>query len=135
MPKGASSMFDTSRLCDNFGLMQLTIDIPDRLAEQLEPERERVAEIIARGLRRSWSGISELRWEVISFLARRPTAKEMIEFRPSEGATGRLRELLARNEQNALTPEEEAELDDLCDVDRFVSLIKTEVLAQGSGNS
>jgi hypothetical protein len=110
--------------------MQLTIEIPDRLAKQLEPEREHLAEIIARGLRRGWTGSSGLRREVISFLARRPTAQEILEFRPTEAAVERSRELLRRNQEGSLAPEEEAELDEMCEVDRFVSLIKVEVLAQ-----
>ena len=110
--------------------MQMTIEIPDKLAKQLEPEQDRLAEIIARGLRRSWSGASELRREVISFLARRPTAEEILGFRPSEAAAKRSRELLARNQDGALSVEEEAELDEMCEVDRFVSLIKTEILQQ-----
>jgi hypothetical protein len=128
-------MFDTAAGWDNFRLMRVTIDIPDKLAEQLEPERERMAEIIARGMRRSWSGTSNLRRAVISFLARTPTAKQIIEFRPPEIEVQRLQELLRRNKENLLTPEEEAELDDMCEVDRFVSLIQTEVLQQTSGQA
>lgn len=112
--------------------MQLTIEIPDQLAKQLGPERERLAEIIMRGLRRTWSGTSNLRREVISFLARQPTADEIIAFRPSEQATKRAEELLERNQKGVLTSTEEAELDEMCEVDRFVSLIKAEVLAQRS---
>src|SRR2546425_11500438 len=108
--------------------MQVTIEIPDKLAEQLAPERDHLTAIIARGLRRSWSGTSGLRREVISFLARRPTAEQIIKFRPSETAIQHLQDLLRRNQENTLAPEDEAELDDLCEVDRFVSLIKTEVL-------
>jgi len=113
----------------------LTIDIPDRLAEQLGPERERVAQIIARGLRPDWSGTSPLRREVISFLARRPTAEQIIGFRPSEAAATRMKELIRKSDENRLAPEEEAELDEMCDLDRFVSLIKTEVLRQTSGKA
>jgi len=54
--------------------MQMTIELPDQLARQLEPERDRLADIIARGLRRSWSARSALRREVISFLAQRSAA-------------------------------------------------------------
>jgi hypothetical protein len=110
--------------------MQLTIDIPDQLARQLEPERERLAEIIARGLRRTWSAGSGLRREVISFLARRPTGDEIIAFRPSQELTMRAEELLGRSREGALTAAEEAELDEMCELDRFVSLLKAEVLAQ-----
>jgi len=113
--------------------MQFTIEIPDKLAKQLEPQRERLAEIIARGLRRSWSGTSSLRREVISFLARRPATDEILQFRPSEQISLRAQELLGRNQDGALTPEEEAELDEMCELDRFISLIKAEVLAQSSG--
>ena len=112
--------------------MQVTIDIPDKLAERLDAEPISLAEIIARGLRRSWSGSSSLRREVISFLARRPTTDEIIRFRPSAQAAERSRELLLRNQDNALAPEEEAELDEICEIDRFVSLIKAEVLLQKS---
>lgn len=110
--------------------MQLTIELPDQLARELGADRERIADIIARGLRRSWSPGSALRREVISFLARRPTADEMIAFRPSEAAATRAQELLDRNAEGALGLAEEAELDEMCEVDRFVSLIKAEVLAQ-----
>ena len=110
--------------------MQLTIEIPDSLAKQLEPQQGRLAEVLARGLRRGWSGASELRREVISFLARRPTTGEILEFRPSEAAVNRSRELLARQQEGALNAEEEAELDEMCEVDSFVSLIKTEILQQ-----
>ncbi len=91
--------------------MQLTIEIPDKLAKELEPKQDRLAEIIARGLRRSWTGNSGLRREVVSFLARRPTVGEMMEFRPSKAAVKRSRELLARHQNGALSAEEEAELD------------------------
>ena len=117
----------------NFVATTLTIDIPDRLAEQLGPERERAAEIIAHGLRRDWSGSSPLWREVISFLARQPTAEQIIGFRPSEAAATRLEELLRENKENRLASDEEAELDEMCEIDRFVSLIKTEVLRQTSG--
>jgi hypothetical protein len=111
----------------------LTIDIPDKLAKQLGPDPERMAQIIARGLRRDWSGSSPLRREVISFLARRPTAEQIIDFRPSEAAAKRLQDLVQRNMENRLASEEEAELDEMCEIDRFISLIKTEVLRQTSG--
>jgi hypothetical protein len=115
--------------------MQVTLELPDKLAAQLQPERDRVAEFIARGMRRSWSANSSLRREVISFLARRPTVEEIVAFRPSEAAIERSRELLHRNSEGTLTPEEEAELDEMCDVDRFVSLIKAEARLHASGQA
>jgi hypothetical protein len=115
--------------------MRLTIDIPDHLAAQLEPEREHLVEIIARGLRRSSPKLSDLRREVISFFAGQPDAKQIVEFRPSSKATERMQDLLRRNTENRLTQDELAELDEMCEVDRFVSSIKTEVLLQNSGKA
>ena len=111
-------------------IVQVTIDIPEKLAGQLNAERDSLAEIITRGLRRSWSGSSSLRREVIAFLAGRPTTDEIIQFRPSAEAAERSRELLSRNRDNNLSAEEAAELDEICEIDRFVSLIKAEVLLQ-----
>ncbi len=113
----------------------MTIEIPEDLAKQLEGERDRVAEIIARGLRTGWSGASELRREVITFLARRPSAEQILRFHPSPAAAERSRDLLARNQQGALSPQEAAELDEMCEVDRFVSLVKTEVLRLTSSSA
>ena len=112
--------------------VQLTIDIPDKLAERLDAQPECLAEIIARGLHRSWSGSSSLRREVISFFAGPPTGDEIVGFCPSPQAAERSRELLQRNQDHALSAEEEAELDEICEIDRFVSLIKAEVLLQKS---
>ena len=72
--------------------MQLTIEIPDALAEELGSDRERIKEIIARGMRRSWSGASGLRREIIAFLARLPSAEEILEFRPPAALVERSRE-------------------------------------------
>ena len=112
--------------------MQVTIDIPDKLAQRLDAQPDCLAEIIARGLHRSWSGSSSLRREVIAFLAGPPTSDEIIGFRPSPQAAERSRELLQRNQDHALSAEEAAELDEICEIDRFVSLIKAEVLLQKS---
>ena len=114
------------------GIVQLMIDIPEKLAQQLESEKEHLGKIIARGLRRGWSGRSAVRQEVISFLANQPTAQQIVNFRPSNGVAMRAQELLERNQEGALAAEEEAELDEICEVDRFISLLKTQVLLQSS---
>ena len=94
--------------------MQLTIDIPEALAQRLEPERGHLAEIIESGLRlRDWVGASALAQELVSFLARGPRPQEILAFRPSEAAITRSQELLQRNQTGALTPAEEAELDEM----------------------
>jgi hypothetical protein len=105
--------------------MQLTIDIPEDLAQRLAPERGHLAEIIESGLRlRDWVGASTLAQEVVGFLARGPRPKEILDFRPSKAAVTRSQELLGRNKTGALTPAEEAELDEMALLDQLVTLIK-----------
>lgn len=105
--------------------MQLTIEIPDGLARRLAPEQDRLAELLESGLRlRDWVGASSLAQEVVSFLARGPRPQEIIEFRPSDTAVERSRELLRRNAAGQLTPAEEAEMEEMALLDHLVTLIK-----------
>jgi len=108
--------------------MQMTIEIPDELARQLEPERKRLAEIIRRGL--SELGIIEggsncaLAEEVLAFLARGPQPEEIVAFRPSERSVERIRELLDKNRERTLTADEEMEMDHIQSLNHLFSLIK-----------
>jgi hypothetical protein len=105
--------------------MQVTIDIPERLAARLEPERDRLAAIIESGLRlKDWVGTSPLAEELVAFLARGPRPAEIVAFRPSEAALAREKELLGQNKERPLAPSEEAELDEMALLDHFVTLIK-----------
>lgn len=115
---------DSARLL----LMQVTIDLPEKLAKQVELQREHIAEIFELGLRQRCARASGIRREVLSFLARGPKPDEIAAFRPSEAATARARELLWRNQEKTLTPAEQAEMDDIAEVDRLFSQLKAEAL-------
>ena len=106
--------------------MQLTIDIPDHLAARVTAERGRLAEIIERGFRYQWSETAGVAREVIAFLAKGPQPNEILTFRPSEKFLQHSRELLDRTKTGAITPADEAELDEIAYLDHFVSLIKAE---------
>ena len=109
--------------------MQLTIEIPDELARQLESRRERLAEIIKLGLSglgaiEDVPGHCALADEVSEFLARGPQPEEIVAFRPSESSVERVRELLEKNREGTLTPAEEAEMDYIGTLNNLFSLIK-----------
>ena len=106
--------------------MQMTIEIPEKLARQVEPEREHLAEILELGLRQRWAQASGLRHELLAFLARGPQPGDIIAFRPSETAIEHIRELLRRNKEGAFTPEEDAEMDDIAEFDHLVAQLKAE---------
>lgn len=113
--------------------MQLTIEIPDDLAERLSPERGRLVEIIERGLHQHWSETAGPAREVITFLAKGPTPAEILSFRPSAKFLERSSELLGRNKQAALSHADEAELDEIAHLDHFVSLLKAEARQHSHG--
>ena len=115
--------------------MQVTIDLPDQIARRLEGQKERLADIIDRGLQRKGDGTSSHWREMIEFLARGPRPEEIITFRPSEAAVERSRDLLSRNRESQLTEAEEVELDEMEDVNNLMMLLKAEarrILAAGS---
>ena len=104
--------------------MQLTIEIPDKLARQMESELEHVAEILEMGLRQRHAHASGLRQEFLAFLARGPQPSEIVAFRPSKAVVERARELLRRNAKGNLSPEEEAEMDELAELDHLITQVK-----------
>ena len=106
--------------------MQLTIDISDKLARRVQPEREHLEEILQLGLQQRRAQISGLRSEFLAFLARGPHPNEIIAFQPSPAAVQRVRDLLQRNEEGSLSPEEDAEMDDIAELDHLVTQVKAQ---------
>lgn len=106
--------------------MQLTIDVPQELADRILPERDHLAEIIERGLRRAWSDQVGIAHEVIAFLAGGPAPRDIIAYRPNSDRIERARDLLARSRSGNLTAAEAAELDEYEAIDSFVTLVKAE---------
>jgi hypothetical protein len=104
--------------------MQLTIEIPDELAERLKPCKTQLVEIIERGLRQSGSETSALAQEVVDFLARGPQSEDIVAFRPSEASAARAGELLDKNRTGTLSPDEQAELEEMSRLNHLFALIK-----------
>lgn len=67
--------------------------------------------------------------ELAEFLARGPSSKDIMAFRLSEAAIERSRELLDKNAEGMLTPDEIHELDRLVVLDDVISLIRSHVIA------
>ena len=106
--------------------MQVSIEIPDQLARRLEPEMDHLADIIEQGLASRRSKTSGMWKEVVTFLAGGPRPEQIGAFRPSQQHVDRSRELLFRNRQGALGPEEKAELEEMASLDNFMLLVKAE---------
>ncbi len=110
--------------------MQLTIEIPDELAEKAESERERLIELIQRTLRQPTAGRMGIIQEVFHFLAHRPSPEEILAFQPSAPAVERLSQLLDKNRESSLTADEESELDTLQSLNHLFALLKVQARHQ-----
>jgi hypothetical protein len=62
--------------------------------------------------------------ELAEFLAHRPSLAEIAAFRLSDAALARARDLMEKNENGALSPEETRELDQLVLLDDIIGLIQ-----------
>ena len=105
-------------------MVQLTIEVPDELANRLKPVQMRLPDILELGLRQYLFGEYPLQSEIAEFLASSPSPQELIRFRPSHPVTERISELLEKNSKGHLTPEEQAELGQAESIDYLMTLIK-----------
>jgi hypothetical protein len=99
----------------------ITLEVPDELAARVTRLQGRLPDLLARALRLE-SGNEGFRSgdehpnpalyrEIIDFLASDPLPKELAAFKISRDAQARLEDLLEKNREEELTPEETAEID------------------------
>ena len=90
--------------------MELTIDLPDYLAAQLNSNRRNLDRIFEAGLRAesadSAVGYHNLS-QVLEFLAGLPTEEEILELHTSPDLQARLEELLEKNRTEGLNEDDE----------------------------
>jgi hypothetical protein len=106
--------------------MDLTLSIPDELANRLRPVEDRLPEILELGLREwlagptGYAGVSEL----IETLARLPSPDEVLALRPSPALQERIEELLTRTREGGLSDKERGEWERYEYLERLVRLAK-----------
>jgi hypothetical protein len=130
-------------------MTQITIEVPDELAQRLEPFQHQLSELLTRlivsnlpdsnlpdsniaGRPALYAHAAELPaiyTELIDFLVSRPTAQQILEFKVSEQSQNRLQTLLQKNREAVLNSAETAELDLYEQLDNMMSLLKVRVYA------
>ena len=112
----------------------ITLDIPDALAERLAQRREQLPQLLAMALE-LFPGEAPFSLlvsppdhpvfaEMIDFLASGPTPAQIVAFKLSPAAQGRLETLLDTHREEGLTAEETAELEVYAQVNHFLLLLK-----------
>jgi hypothetical protein len=73
--------------------------------------------------------------EIIDFIAAGTTPRAVIEFRPSPQAQSKIEDLIAREKEGALSPEDKQELDHFLELEHILRMAKAkarQILAQRS---
>ncbi len=113
--------------------MEITVQVPDTLGRQLQRFKERLPEMLDRGLRELLAESSaEFADEtaIMSTLARRPSPEQVLAIRPSPEFQARVSRLLADGKQRQLSRQEEAEMERYLTLEHLVRLAKVEAYQQ-----
>jgi 16S rRNA C1402 (ribose-2'-O) methylase RsmI len=93
--------------------MQITIEVPDRLGEQLQQLGDRLPEALDRAVQElTLTGTTTYQddSQIIELLASQPSPEVIFAIRPSPTLQARMSELLAQNKSGTLTRSKEVEL-------------------------
>jgi hypothetical protein len=113
--------------------MQIIIEVPDTLGRQLQNLRERLPEILERGLREVSTGqAAEFQDEnaILEVLASQPTPEQVLALHPSQALQTRVSNLLEQQKNSGLSHQEEAELDRYLLLEHLVRLAKAHAYQQ-----
>jgi predicted XRE-type DNA-binding protein len=109
-------------------MAQLTIEVPDALLPELEQVRSQLPTLLTQWITASRVVQSEIQQtasqEVLSFLMRQPMPQDILSFKISEVAQGRLKTLLDRNREGGLSEDESLELDSYEQLDQLMQMLK-----------
>ncbi|MBD2178790.1 hypothetical protein H6F42_17870 [Pseudanabaena sp. FACHB-1998] len=85
--------------------MQITVEIPDDIAQRLEPLKDKLPQILALGLQEitanpttGFSGLTE----VLEFFAKLPSPQEILALRPAPNLQTEIENLLDKNRTEGL---------------------------------
>ncbi|NJL35958.1 MAG: hypothetical protein HC840_04815 [Leptolyngbyaceae cyanobacterium RM2_2_4] len=119
-------------------MAELTIQIPDDLAERLKPLQNRLPELLSQLLNPtdlspastvSLREMPQAYLEVLDFLTTQPSPQDILAFKVSPQAQERLSILLSKNKENALTEAETRELDAYEQLEHLMILLKARAVA------
>ena len=108
-------------------MMEMTIQVPDALGQQLEQYQSRLPEVLERDLRDLAAEGSVLFQDgdaVLEVLASQPPPEQILALRPSPALQARVADLLDRSARKELSAQEEAELDRYLVLEHLVRLAK-----------
>jgi hypothetical protein len=105
-------------------MREMTIELPDSLAEELASVRHRLPEVLAYGLQQLSPLPNEVYQYILEFMISQPTPEQVLQFGPTLAMQARVEELLAKNRDGTLTSVEADELDEYVRINHLITMIK-----------
>lgn len=115
-------------------MVEMTMRVPDNLASKLRRMNKWLPTVLELSLAGFKTPASQTVTEVIQFLSKGPTAKQVTDYKVSGRAQQRLQRLLSLNNSSLLSKEEQKELDELELLEHYVSLLKAQALKQAAAS-
>jgi hypothetical protein len=108
-------------------IMEITLQVPEDLGQELQRHQNQLVEILMRGLRdiTATEGITyQDENSILELLANQPTPQQVLAIRPSPELQTRVSELLRRSKESSLSSIEETELSRYFTLEHLVRLAK-----------
>ena len=116
-------------------MVEIKMQVSDNLAQRLQPMYDWLPAVLELSLVGFKTPAVQTASEIIDFLATGPAPRQVMTYTVSDRAQDRLRRLLAINEAGLASKEEQAELDEIGQIEHVMIILKAqaqEKLAQGN---
>jgi len=105
-------------------MVEMLIQVPETLAEELEAAQDRLPEILEHGLETISPVPATIYQYILGFLGSQPTPEQLLEFSPTPEMQARASLLLEKNREGTLTDLETRELDEYVKINHLVIMLK-----------
>ena len=111
-------------------MVQMTMNVPDELAEQIRSMGPWLPTVLELGLVGFQTVATATATEVIQFLSQDPSPRDILDYHVSGRAQERTRRLLTLNQSGMLSEVEQLELDELEKIEHIVIILKARITAE-----
>jgi hypothetical protein len=105
-------------------MVEMTVRVPDDLAPKLRRMNKWLPTVLELSLAGFKTPAAQTASELIGFLSKGPTPKQVAAYKMSQRSQQRLRRLLALNQSSLLSEEEQAELEEIETLKHLVTMLK-----------
>ena len=114
-------------------MVEMTMRVSDNLALKLRRMNKWLPTVLELSLAGFKTPAARTVSELIDFLSKGPTPKQVASYKVSEHSQQRLRRLLALNQSSLLSEEEQAELEEIETLEHLVTMLKVQAREQSVG--